>query len=201
MPVDDETMRKNPARILTGLVATLWMFTGTDAISQGTLAPTNAPSETMKSLQEIWDRIGDMEATQSAQQADIDQVQEQTATIEQQNSMLLDGQTNLQTQQAAIQDDPRTPISSLPYIINGPGSYYVTGNLSSTGHGIVIESSGVTVDLMGFSLTGDGGLDDYGIHVAGATNAMIDKVVIKNGTVSGFYRGLRCDYMNNSRIE
>ena len=53
MPVEDETL-KNPARILTGLVAALWMFMGTDAISQGTLAPTNAPSESMKSLQEIW---------------------------------------------------------------------------------------------------------------------------------------------------
>jgi len=52
--------------------------------------------------------------------------------------------------------DPRTPISSLPYTINGPGSYYVTGNLSSTEDGIIIQSSGVTVDLMGFSLTGDG---------------------------------------------
>jgi parallel beta-helix repeat protein len=102
MPVEDETM-KNPARILTGLVAALWMFMGMDVMGQGTLAPTNAPSESMKSLQEIWDRIGDMEAKQSAQQADIDQVQEQTATIEQQNSMLLGGQTNIQTQQSAIQ--------------------------------------------------------------------------------------------------
>ena len=57
-------MKKNPARILTGLVATLWMFMGTDAISQGTLAPTNAPSETMKPTKETRDQMGDMEARQ-----------------------------------------------------------------------------------------------------------------------------------------
>ena len=150
---------KNPARIRTGLVAALWMFMGTHAISQGTLAPTNAPSESMKSLQEIWDRVD------------------------------------------AQQDDPRTPISSLPYTISESGSYYVTGNLSSTGHGIVIEASGVTVDLMGFSLTGDGSPGDYGINVDGSTNAVIDRVVIKGGSISGFYDGLNCGYMNNSRIE
>ena len=65
----------------------------------------------------------------------------------------------------------------------------------------MIDASGVTVDLMGFSLTGDGGYGDTGIHVDGETNAVIDNVVIKGGTVSGFFHGLRCDYMNNSRIE
>ena len=150
---------KNPAGILTGLLPALWMFMGTHAISQGTLAPANAPSESMKSLQEIWDRVD------------------------------------------AQQDDPRTPISRLPYTITESGSYYVTGNLSSTTNGIVIETSGVTVDLMGFSLTGDGGYGDYGIYVDGSTNAVIDRVVIKGGSISGFRNGLYCEYMNNSRIE
>ena len=100
---------KNPARILTGLVAALWMFMGTHVMGQGSLTPPGAPGETMHTLEEVYERT-----------------------------------------------DPRTPISSLPYTITESGSYYVTGNLSSTGHGIIIESSGVTVDLMGFSLTGDG---------------------------------------------
>ena len=41
MPVEDEEM-KNPVRILTGLVAALWMLMGTHVMGQGTLAPTNA---------------------------------------------------------------------------------------------------------------------------------------------------------------
>ena len=55
------------------------------------------------------------------------------------------------------QIEPRTPIASAGYVITNSGSYYLTSNLHSTGHGIVIETNGVTVDLMGFSLTGDGG--------------------------------------------
>ena len=98
--------------------------------------------------------------------------------------------------------DPRTPISSLPCTITNSGSYYVVSNLHSTTDGIVIETSGVSVDLMGFSLTGDGsGSGDYGIHVVGATNAPIEDLVITGGRISGFYYGLRCQYMNNSRIE
>ena len=120
---------KNSNRILTGFVATLWMFMGPDVMGQGSLTPPGAPGETMHTLEEVYERT-----------------------------------------------DPRTPISSLPYTISEPGSYYVTGNLSSTGHGIVIEASGVTVDLMGFSLTGDGisssGNYDYGINVNGSTNAV-----------------------------
>ena len=99
------------------------------------------------------------------------------------------------------QIEPRTPISSLPYRITNSGSYYVVSNLHSTGHGIVIETNGVSVDLMGFSLTGDGGYLDKGINVVGATNAPIEDLVIKGGRISGFYYGLYCQYMNNSRIE
>ena len=117
------------------------------------------------------------------------------------------GETMHTLEEVYERTDPRTPISSLPYTISEPGSYYVAGNLSSTGDGIIIESSGVTVDLMGFSLTGDGASltippdYDYGIQVKGSTNAVIGRVVIKGGSISGFYYGLFCMHMNNSRIE
>ena len=110
-----------------------------------------------------------------------------------------------ETMKSLEQVEPRTPIPSLPYTISESGSYYVTGNLSSTTHGIVIETSGVTVDLMGFSLTGDGTSSypdyDYGIYVDGSTNAVIKNLVIKGGRIGGFFEGLYCRYMNNSRIE
>jgi parallel beta-helix repeat protein len=142
-------------------------------------------------------------AGQATSQAAINQVQEQAESIQEQNNILLGEQTNLQTQQAAIQDDPRTPISSLPYTISEPGSYYVTGNLNSTGSGIIIESSGVTVDLMGFSLTGDGAGEsgEYGIEMEGSAGNEISDVAIKGGRINGFNSGLYCRYMNNSRIE
>ena len=51
MPVEDETM-KNTKRILTGFVATLWMFMGMDVMGQGSLTPPGAPGETMHTLEE-----------------------------------------------------------------------------------------------------------------------------------------------------
>jgi parallel beta-helix repeat protein len=68
--------------------------------------------------------------------------------------------------------------------ITQPGSYYLTGNISGVGakHGIEIAASGVTIDLMGFALTGvPGSLD--GITVA-ASN--LSRIAVRNGTVSGW---------------
>jgi parallel beta-helix repeat protein len=95
--------------------------------------------------------------------------------------------------------DPRTPISSAPYAITQPGSYYLVSNLHSTNHGIEVQTSGVTLDLNGFSITGDGGTSDYGITVE--THIAIDKVTIGGGTISGFGAGLQCKNMNNSQIK
>ena len=54
--------------------------------------------------------------------------------------------------------EPRTPISSLPYIITQPGSYYLTSDLTMTTdvNGITVDANHVTIDLMGFSLIGPG---------------------------------------------
>ena len=52
------------------------------------------------------------------------------------------------------QIEARTPISSLPFSINIPGSYYLTQNLSvSTGDAITISVSNVTLDLNGFTIS------------------------------------------------
>ncbi len=51
------------------------------------------------------------------------------------------------------QIEPRIPISSLPITITNPGSYYLTANLTGgSGNGITVSSSGVTIDLNGFTL-------------------------------------------------
>src|SRR5262245_34532613 len=81
------------------------------------------------------------------------------------------------------QIEPRTPISSLPYIINTPGSYYLSTNLTSpgSGNGITISSANVTVDLNGFTLQGVFGSND-GLYVSGTyTN-----LVVRNGVVTGW---------------
>jgi parallel beta-helix repeat protein len=78
------------------------------------------------------------------------------------------------------QVEPRTPISSLPFTITEPGSYYFTTNLDAAGgSGITISASEVTVDLMGFALANGVG---SGISLAGfRTN-----IWIKNGAVRGW---------------
>ncbi len=65
--------------------------------------------------------------------------------------------------------------------ITQPGSYYLTGNITGVSgkHGIEISTSGVTIDLSGFVLTGvTGGLD--GIITTGTTISCISVV---NGSV------------------
>ncbi len=65
--------------------------------------------------------------------------------------------------------------------ITQPGSYYLTGNITGVAgkHGIEITSSGVTIDLNGFDLTGvAGSLDGINCSEFGTNN-----IVIRNGTV------------------
>lgn len=84
-------------------------------------------------------------------------------------------------------------ITSLPCTISNPGSYYLGSNLSySGGDGITITSDHVTLDLMGFTLTGPGS-DNYGISMTGRQN-----VEIRNGTLSGWQYGIREGYSSGS---
>ena len=54
------------------------------------------------------------------------------------------------------QIEPRRPISSIPFSITTPGSYYLTTNVTGTAgnNGISITSSDVTLDLNGFTVAG-----------------------------------------------
>ena len=88
--------------------------------------------------------------------------------------------------QISAQLDPRTPISSVPFTINTPGSYYLTTNLTTTGSNpIVITANGVTLDLGGFTIAStvasaaNGG---YAILLAGTATA---DITIFNGHIRG----------------
>jgi hypothetical protein len=77
------------------------------------------------------------------------------------------------------QVEPRTPISSLPFTISAPGSYYLTTNLAGTG-GIAINASHVSIDLRGFTLDGTGsGANGFSIGTA-RTNIYIANGIIRN---------------------
>jgi hypothetical protein len=85
---------------------------------------------------------------------------------------------------------PGTPISSLPFTITQPGSYYLTRNLSvASGNGITINADGVTLDLMGFTLSGPGSnTGSYGITSDGVTTRRNN--TIRNGVLRGWGIGV-----------
>lgn len=80
--------------------------------------------------------------------------------------------------------EPRIPIyaEQLPLTITGPGSYYLMENISTSGGGITIESSDVTIDLNGFTLAGGTGT---GIYVPPAL-AHNENIIVRNGGVTGW---------------
>jgi hypothetical protein len=80
-----------------------------------------------------------------------------------------------------------TPINSLPCIISLPGMYYLNGNLTyapTSGNAITVSANDVTLDLMGFCLTGPGKTSgtNYGISI----NVGINNMEIRNGSVKSF---------------
>ncbi|MGD9872913.1 MAG: NosD domain-containing protein [Kiritimatiellia bacterium] len=82
------------------------------------------------------------------------------------------------------QVEPRIPITSVPFTISQAGSYYLVSNLTCSvagSNGISITTSGVTLDLCGFSLIGPGGSSGYGIYAGGLN------VHIRNGIVRNWY--------------
>jgi hypothetical protein len=99
-----------------------------------------------------------------------------------------------------LAQDPRTPISALPYTISAQGSYYLTANLTASGSsaGITISASNVTLDLNGFALVGGGSGNVTGINVPAAQK----NILIRNGTVRGWTSGgINASNATNSVIQ
>ena len=80
--------------------------------------------------------------------------------------------------------------------LSEPGSYVVVQNLTATGDCLVIAADFVTIDLGGFTLTGNGtdeGITDkFGGRVG---------VVVRNGTVTNFAIGVRIATGSRHTIE
>jgi hypothetical protein len=91
------------------------------------------------------------------------------------------------TMKSLDQIEARTPISSLPFTITNPGSYYVTTNLTGTTglSGITISNNNVTLDLNGFALQGVPG-SLYAVALASSQT----NVVVRNGTMNGWRMGV-----------
>jgi len=100
---------------------------------------------------------------------------------------LLDGQQASEIIEAAS-DEVRTPISQsdMPFTINESGSYYFTGNIvhaDSATHAVTISADNVTLDLMGFTLTGSGKNSGNRSGIYAANRSYVS---IKNGKIKSF---------------
>jgi hypothetical protein len=80
--------------------------------------------------------------------------------------------------------EPRTPISSAPYTITQPGSYYLTANIAiNFGRAIQIEANNVKLDLNGFTISStDPSAMSYGIYIGPISQ--VTNVTIINGFIS-----------------
>src|ERR1017187_5621050 len=87
------------------------------------------------------------------------------------------------TMKSLDQIEPRTPISTAPFTISAPGSYYLTTDLTvSSGSGITIVTNNVTLDLRGFTISStDPANSGQGI----ATSFARTNIAIYNGHISG----------------
>lgn len=86
-----------------------------------------------------------------------------------------------------------------PTTIDQPGTYMLTNSLftnSSTGAGITISVSDVTLDLNGQTITGPGNGSHAGIRILNAQN-----VTIRNGNITGTLMGVMVNNSANVRIE
>ena len=78
-----------------------------------------------------------------------------------------------------------TVITSLPYTITKKGYYTISNNLKSSQNGIVVSADNVTIDLKGYTISGNGIGNYYGIYMNRRSN-----VEIRNGTVRDFVNGI-----------
>jgi hypothetical protein len=70
----------------------------------------------------------------------------------------------------------------------------------SATNGILITANNVSLDLMGFTLSGDGDSSDRGIVISGTAGAPLTGIRIGNGMLSDFGVGIDVDYMDASTI-
>lgn len=87
------------------------------------------------------------------------------------------------TMKTLAQIEPRTPISTAPFTISQPGSYYLATNLNVAGtNAITIATNGVTLDLNGFTLASTTpSASGYAILI----NNRLSDLAIFNGHIRG----------------
>ena len=87
------------------------------------------------------------------------------------------------TMKTLAQMEPRVPISTAPFTIAQPGSYYLTTNLMAGKNNVItITTNNVMLDLNGFTIASSPGVTGYfGIYIS----SDLRNITIKNGFIRG----------------
>jgi parallel beta-helix repeat protein len=89
--------------------------------------------------------------------------------------------------QNAVATAVTTTNANYHFIINQPGSYYLSANLGVTKtNGIQINAEGVTLDLNGFQISRSTGTGGYGVEIVATGH----RASVRNGSVKGFGYGV-----------
>jgi parallel beta-helix repeat protein len=97
----------------------------------------------------------------------------------------IEPRTNLQATPAPAGVD--TSNANYHFIINQPGSYYLSANLGVTKtNGIQVNVEGVTLDLNGFQISRASGSSGDGIQISAGAH----RVTLFNGSIKGFALGI-----------
>jgi hypothetical protein len=87
------------------------------------------------------------------------------------------------TMKTLDQVEPRTPIAggTSTVVISTAGSYYLAGNIAvSSGNGVTITSSDVTLDLNGFGISRTSGTGGNGIEISGTSHRLDQRIRLWN---------------------
>ncbi len=98
-------------------------------------------------------------------------------------------------------DEGRKPLPECPtcdsyFVINQPGSYYLTASFREPGAAIVVEASNVEINLNGFSIENTAPKAFQTVVIKNA-----DNVTIRNGTILGSQRAIYGQFVNGLVLE
>src|SRR6266481_8263358 len=77
---------------------------------------------------------------------------------------------------------PGTPITNIPFTITNSGCFFLTSSFSNSGTAIIINGDDVSLDLGGFTLTGEGVAGHTGVQVGANISSGQRRVRIRHGT-------------------
>ena len=166
-------------RLLVSFVVSIsFICVHASAKAQGSLTPPGPPAPTMQSLKQLGDKLDQANTKLDQTNTKLDQANAKAAVPG-------EARSNLQAAPAPAGVD--TTNATYQFVINQPGSYYLSANLGVTkANGILIDAEGVTLDLNGFEISRTSGTAGDGIAITATSH----RATVRSGSIKGFGNGI-----------